>query len=416
MTYTSKYLSELERKINSDDYRAQTIKKNYYGTIEKIENMLDLLNTRFNDMYSILKATQNVSKYNLDTWAKINFNDAKNNYEKIDGMKSLVINILGKLDKEKNKNKIKDIEIKYIRKMYEDAIPYRDVDTIMGNVSNKLFIRDLEKRVNLFGAIIKNNENMDMCIGKLTDIKKDFESLSQLCDTVKNTKHEINAGIKKIEVDDISMEDIGNRDILRNNLTYYQKKYEDYVNNKSDSELDFTSDKNDDIIKEILSKYEKWKDEDIEKDLEKEINSLENRKINKRAKINITEENIKITENELDQLVVVDNPEEQKRLLVKLENNLKDLVNLRKKIVVYQQNLNRLDGYAKNYADTGEAPNFSNEEKIFYDNVFSYLGENIGTIICEDNEMYEIKQFNSITKDYITKDGKTIDSDSVSTG
>ncbi len=418
INYTSKSLSELDRKIDSDDYRAQKIAQNYYNTISKIENMLDSLNTRFNDMYSILKVTQNVSKYNLDTWANINFNDAKNNYEKIDEMKSLVINILGKLDNEKNKSKIKDREVKFIRKMYDDAIAYRDVDTILGKLSTKLFIQDLEQRVNIYGYIIKNNENIDRCIEKLANIKIDFESLDQLCDIVKSTKHEINIGIKKINVECISMEDIGNRDILRKNLTYYQKKYADYINYKSDeSDLDFTPDQNYDAIKEILSKYEKWKDEDIiEKEFEKDINSLENRKINKRAKINITEENIKITENEIGQLVVVDKPEEQKKRLGKLENNLKDVANFRKKIIDYQQNLNRLDGYAKNYAEAGITPNFSKGEEIFYDYVFSYLGQNIGTIICGDNEMYEIKYFNSITKDYVTKEGKIIDSDSVSTG
>lgn len=363
-------------------------------THNEVINKILSLRTNYDSIAVQLRVLMPDDSYNLDNWEKIDFEKMKDGYTVDKEFSRLIIHFISAIDKMKKDNKDDIQELKACKDLQGLCGTYRELDMcILGTTSSfadglQWANQELDKRK----KIRANMEIMEKCSQKLGVMKIDLEELRRLLQKVEIMDKD--ALIKKdnSSLIESKQEDWDKCDKLCNSYNDKYKKYASLIVTDNVS-----PDKNCKIGEGELEEYKGSSEDGLMDAIYQFKDSIsDNEKM-------LEDENDRRTKMklEIEKLKTISEVPYEKHVK-ELDKFFKATESLQRKFgQEFKDYIDNIDKYRDHKIDM---TNFSEEQKIYYNSLFSYLAKMIRKI-RHMGEYIEVIDINLIRNTFTSKDG-----------
>ncbi len=390
-------LNGLKSKIREDENKEKKINKDYRKYLKWTQNRLDEMQETFDKATLLLKnlIPKNEEHY-IRMWEKISLNQAYEDLEFDDGLRDLIINFKSIITKQLDEDQESFKELKLYQDLIDVLEQYKSLNiSISGSeISIAEFINDLNESMKRKDKLIKLRNNINESLELLDTLKQ------QADDTEKSYFPKLKELKKDVLSDNgyISEGESTERDIakLEADLKKYEEKFQFYNGEFSKEDLDCNAVCK--IGEGELEKYSVY----TEPQILSEISKLKDEIITKNAQSKKYKFNIENLLNEIDVL--------EKKKPHEYENYLDELNKLLEATTILETKLKKnFNTYISEIIrkKIDDTKNLSGEQFKYYEALFSYLGERVGTIRHLDRD-YEIDKIDLIKDIITTKEGRLI--------
>ena len=394
-----KELKKEERKIKKIVKDENESDSEYLEKTMALNETLHRIQKTFEELTVLLKQLIPKSEtHHLEIWDRVDISQTFDDLEFDDNLLEEIVNFNGVLNElhDDVSNKPAFQEIKLCNDLIQVLSHYKTINLTIPGLEKPIteFVNDLEKMVRSNEKMTVFDDNCNIAIGLLDDLRQDikFAQLS-IFPNLRLLRNTHSDDTKNVDYDLMQSK------IVELNETLFKyganvKYYEAELLKKGD----FDPDNICKIGENELEKYSIY----TEEQLRKEIVALKKVISNKKTELSKNKFTLDRLSNEIED-IEKKKPHEYQNHLDELEQ-LESITTVLSTKLLHQFNSyisSIIKGNVHSYKDITE------EQKEYYKHIFSYLGTVLGTVHHLD-KTYEVRCIDLIKEKIITEDGKTI--------